>query len=203
MLAREAGGRIVVHCDAAAPGAWRRAPYYAQIKAWATKRADGSRQEVVVLTGNRITFLAPEGEFDLGQRGPGEADAHALRGERQPRRGAARAEARVRRGERRRSAMTVYALAQLTIHDRARYDRYQSRFMEVLKRHKGRVLAADESPQVVEGSWGAREGRAALVCRRSRVSARSRKSADYQAIAVDRLAGADAVVLLVKGIDAG
>jgi hypothetical protein len=72
LLAREAGGRIVVHCDAAAPGAWRRAPYYARIKAWATKRADGSRQEVVVLTGNRITFLAPEGEFDLGQRGPGE-----------------------------------------------------------------------------------------------------------------------------------
>ena len=69
MLAREAGGRIVVHCDAAAPGAWRRAPFYAQIKTWATKRADGSRQEVVVLT--RITFLAPEGEFDLGQRGPG------------------------------------------------------------------------------------------------------------------------------------
>ena len=27
--------------------------------------------------------------------------------------------------------MTVYALAQLTIHDRARYDRYQSRFMQV------------------------------------------------------------------------
>ena len=29
------------------------------------------------------------------------------------------------------------------------------------------------------------------------------ESADYQAIAVDRFAGADAVVLLVKGIDAG
>ena len=49
--------------------------------------------------------------------------------------------------------MTVYALAQLTIHDRARYGRYQSRFMEVLRRHKGRLLAADERPRVLEGRW--------------------------------------------------
>ena len=98
--------------------------------------------------------------------------------------------------------MTVYALAQLTIHDRTRYDRYQSRFMDVLRRHKGRVLAADESPQVVEGTWG-REKVVLLSFADEAAYRAFAESADYQAIAVDRLAGADAVVLLVKGIDAG
>ncbi len=51
--------------------------------------------------------------------------------------------------------MTVYAIAQLTITDRAAYNRYQSRFMSVMSRYKGRVLAADEHPQVVEGQWDA------------------------------------------------
>jgi len=98
--------------------------------------------------------------------------------------------------------MTVYALAQLTIHDRARYDRYQSRFMDVLRRHKGRVLAADESPQVVEGTW--EREKVVLLSFADEAAYRAfAESADYQAIAVDRLAGADAVVLLVKGVDAG
>jgi uncharacterized protein (DUF1330 family) len=98
--------------------------------------------------------------------------------------------------------MTVYALAQLTIHDRTRYDRYQSRFMDVLRRHKGRVLAADESPQVVEGTW--EREKVVLLSFADEAAYRAfAESADYQAIAVDRLAGADAVVLLVKGIDAG
>jgi len=98
--------------------------------------------------------------------------------------------------------MTVYALAQLTIHDRARYDRYQSRFMDVLKRHKGRLLAADESPQVVEGTWE-REKVVLLAFADEAAYLAFAESGEYQAIAVDRLAGADAVVLLVKGIDAG
>ena len=98
--------------------------------------------------------------------------------------------------------MTVYALAQLTIHDRTRYDRYQSRFMDVLRRHKGRVLAADESPQVVEGTWE-REKVVLLSFAEEAAYRAFAEPADYQAIAVDRLAGADAVVLLVKGIDAG
>ena len=40
--------------------------------------------------------------------------------------------------------MSVYAIAQLKITDRAAYDRYQAKFMGVMKRYKGRLLAADE-----------------------------------------------------------
>ena len=49
--------------------------------------------------------------------------------------------------------VTVYAIAQLRFTDRAAYDRYQARFMEVFRRHPGTLLAADESPEVVEGDW--------------------------------------------------
>jgi uncharacterized protein (DUF1330 family) len=39
--------------------------------------------------------------------------------------------------------MTVYAIAQLTITDRTAYDRYQARFMDVMKRFRGRLLAGE------------------------------------------------------------
>jgi len=43
--------------------------------------------------------------------------------------------------------VTVYAIAQITIHDRACYDRYMNAFMPVLTRYGGRLLAADNSPR--------------------------------------------------------
>jgi uncharacterized protein (DUF1330 family) len=49
--------------------------------------------------------------------------------------------------------VTVYAIAQLSIHDRVRYDRYANAFMPVLVKYGGRLLAADERPEVVEGQW--------------------------------------------------
>jgi uncharacterized protein (DUF1330 family) len=47
--------------------------------------------------------------------------------------------------------VTVYAIAALSIHDRLRYDRYVAVFMPVLLKYGGRLLAADERPDVVEG----------------------------------------------------
>jgi uncharacterized protein (DUF1330 family) len=95
--------------------------------------------------------------------------------------------------------MMVYAIAQLSITDRATYDRYQSKFMSVMKRFKGRVLAADESPKVVEGAWD-RE-KVVLLSFPDEPSFREwAESPEYLEIAKDRKAGSDAVVLLVKGI---
>ncbi|MDT5279849.1 MAG: hypothetical protein QOJ20_1044 [Mycobacterium sp.] len=48
--------------------------------------------------------------------------------------------------------MTVYAIAALKFTDRDAYNRYQAAFMDVFQRYAGTVLAADEAPQVVEGS---------------------------------------------------
>ncbi|MDO8294985.1 MAG: DUF1330 domain-containing protein [Caulobacter sp.] len=95
--------------------------------------------------------------------------------------------------------MTVYALAQISITDRAAYERYQARFMEVFQRFSGRLLAADESPSVEEGRWD----RDKVILMSFPDEAAFRAWADspaYQEIARDRHAGSDGVVLLVKGL---
>jgi uncharacterized protein (DUF1330 family) len=95
--------------------------------------------------------------------------------------------------------VTVYAIAQLRFTDRATYDRYQMRFMDVFRRYGGTLLAADERPQVVEGSWD-RE-KVVLMSFPDEDGFRSwSESAEYQEISRDRDAGADTVVLLVKGL---
>jgi uncharacterized protein (DUF1330 family) len=95
--------------------------------------------------------------------------------------------------------MMVYAIAQLSITDRTMYDRYQARFMSVMRQYSGRVLAADESPQVVEGTWD-REKVVLLSFPDEAAFREWAESPEYLEIAKDRKAGADAVVLLVKGI---
>jgi uncharacterized protein (DUF1330 family) len=95
--------------------------------------------------------------------------------------------------------VTVYALALLSITDRAVYDHYQSRFMKVFSRYKGRVLAADEKPLVVEGSWD-RE-KVVLISFPDEAAFREcAESPEYVEIAKDRKAGSHGVVLLVRGI---
>lgn len=97
--------------------------------------------------------------------------------------------------------MSVYAIAQLSITDRKAYERYQARFMEVFRQFEGRLLAADERPAVLEGRW--ERNKVVLMCFPDETAFRRwAESAEYQAIAKDRKQGADAVVLLVKGISA-
>lgn len=95
--------------------------------------------------------------------------------------------------------MTVYAIAQLRLTDRTAYDKYQMRFMDVFRRYHGTLLAADERPQVVEGSWD----REKLVLMSFPDESEFRlwsESVEYQEISKDRDAGADTVVLLVRGL---
>ena len=93
----------------------------------------------------------------------------------------------------------VYVIAQLRITDRAVYNRYQARFMDVMRKFKGRLLAADERPQTVEGAWD-REKVVLLEFPDEPSFREWEGSPEYQEIARDRKAGSDAVVLLVKGI---
>jgi uncharacterized protein (DUF1330 family) len=95
--------------------------------------------------------------------------------------------------------MAVYAIAQLTITDRATYDRYQAKFMGVMKRFQGRVLAADESPGVVEGTWD-RQKVVLLSFPDEAAFQEWAESPEYLEIAKDRKAGSDAVIPQVKGI---
>ena len=98
--------------------------------------------------------------------------------------------------------MTVYVIAQITIHDRAAYDRYLAGFMPVLIQYGGRLLVADEAPEVVQGTWS---GSKVIVLSFADRAAFQRweSSAEYRRIAVDREAGTDGVILLVRGVKAG
>lgn len=98
--------------------------------------------------------------------------------------------------------MTVYVIVQLKMTDRAAYDRYQARFFDVFKKFSGRLLSADENPQVLEGAWD----RDKLVLMSFPDEAAYRAWADspeYLEIARDRKAGAPAIVLLARGFDPG
>lgn len=95
--------------------------------------------------------------------------------------------------------MTVYALAQISIHDREAYNRYQARFMGVFQRFNGRLLAADEAPRVIEGNWD--HQKAVLMAFPDEASFRAwADSPAYQEISKDRVAGSAGVVLLLNGL---
>jgi uncharacterized protein (DUF1330 family) len=95
--------------------------------------------------------------------------------------------------------VTVYILAQLKFTDRSAYDRYQARFMDVFRRFKGRLLAADEHPTLLEGASD-RE-KIVLMSFPDPDEARAfMTDPAYVAISKDRHAGADTVSWLVSGL---
>ena len=95
--------------------------------------------------------------------------------------------------------MSAYVVAQLSIHDRARYDRYAAAFLPTLEPFGGRLLAADEAPEVLEGGWTSEK--LVLIAFPDAAAAKAWAQSDaYRAIAVDRLAASEAVVLLARGV---
>ena len=95
--------------------------------------------------------------------------------------------------------MSVYAIAQISIHDRESYNKYQSRFLDVFKKYRGELLAADEKPQVLEGVWE-REKIILMKFPDEQAFREWAFSPEYQEISKDRQAGSEGVVLLAEGI---
>jgi uncharacterized protein (DUF1330 family) len=94
--------------------------------------------------------------------------------------------------------MTVYVIVQLKMTDRAAYDRYQARFFDVFRNFKGRLLSADEHPEVLEGSWD--RDKLVLMSFPDEAAFQAwATSPEYLEISKDRKAGAEAIVLLAKG----
>lgn len=90
-------------------------------------------------------------------------------------------------------------MAQIAIHDRARYDTYVQGFMDILIAHEGRLLAADERPEVVEGEWP--YDKVILMSFRDREAFRRwAESPEYREISRDRIAATTGVVILAQGI---
>ncbi len=96
--------------------------------------------------------------------------------------------------------MTVYAIAQLKIHDRPLYNRYLERFMDVLKKHNGRLLAADDAPRVLRGE--AQMDKLVILSFADEAAFRAwGASSEYIEISKDRDASSEAVIVFVKGVD--
>jgi uncharacterized protein (DUF1330 family) len=94
--------------------------------------------------------------------------------------------------------LTVYAIVQLKMTDRAAYDRYQARFFDVFKKFSGRLLSADENPAVLEGTWD--RDKLVLMSFPDEAAFHAwANSPEYLEIAKDREAGAQAIVLLARG----
>jgi len=96
--------------------------------------------------------------------------------------------------------VTVYAIAQLRIHDRAPYERYAAAFMPVLRQYGGRLVVADGKPEVAEGQW---DGNRVVVLAFEDRDAFSTwaTSPEYRAIVQDRWDAAETTILLVRGVD--
>lgn len=94
--------------------------------------------------------------------------------------------------------MTCYFLARLTIHDPAGYARYLEGTDEPLARFGARVLAVDESPQVLEGGWPC--SRTVLIEFPDEAAARAwYDSLEYQAIAQYRHRSATGDAVFLRG----
>ena len=95
--------------------------------------------------------------------------------------------------------MSCYVLAQLKFRDVAAYRRYQAQFFEVMRPFKGRLLVADEAPRVLEGSWS--RDKVVLIWFPDEASFHDWERSDAsQRIARDRIAGAETVSLLLRGL---
>jgi len=57
--------------------------------------------------------------------------------------------------------MSVYFMASISIHDAREYQKYLDRSQEIFARHRGRYLAVDQRPEILEGEWN--YGRAVLI----------------------------------------
>jgi uncharacterized protein (DUF1330 family) len=90
----------------------------------------------------------------------------------------------------------VYVLAQMSIHDRERYDNYAARFMATLEGTSGRLLAADEAVRILEGEWNLDKVVLLEFADEGAYEAWVTSEA-YQAIVGDRLAATDGNAVLI------
>jgi len=97
--------------------------------------------------------------------------------------------------------MSVYVIAQLTFTKEDLYRRYQARFFDVFMQFKGKLLVADEKPATLEGNWP-HDKIVVMEFPDSAEAERFISSPAYREISKDRIAGAETVSLLVRGLPA-
>ena len=71
MFVRHEGNLVAIHVDPSDPAAWRREPFFQQIKTFATRAVD-TQQQVAVYIKNRVIVVFPNKEVDVGTMNPGD-----------------------------------------------------------------------------------------------------------------------------------
>ena len=96
--------------------------------------------------------------------------------------------------------MTVYLIGKITIKDRDEYANYEAGFMDIFGQYEGKLLAVDESPEVIEGSWVTT--RTVLTSFPSKDAAKAwYQSEAYQSLAKHRWAASNSDIAILTGMD--
>lgn len=96
--------------------------------------------------------------------------------------------------------MTHYFAAQIRIHDKDEYEKYLENFDEIFSKYKGKYLAIDESPIVLEGNWN--YTKTVLVEFKSKSDFEDWYFSDgYQSILKHRLAASHCDTILIEGLE--
>ena len=65
LVTEKDGNRIIAKVDPQQPDAWKRRPYYQQLKEWAA-RSMSFRGQVIAAVGQRMYMIFPDRDVDLG-----------------------------------------------------------------------------------------------------------------------------------------
>ena len=96
--------------------------------------------------------------------------------------------------------MSHYIIAQIDIADRAQYANYESGFMEIFAKYAGKLLAVDEQPRLLEGSWP--YTRTVLIEFPTAEAALDwYQSEEYQDLAKHRFASSSANITMISGFE--
>jgi len=97
--------------------------------------------------------------------------------------------------------MPAYLIAQVTIHDWATYEKYVAGFLEAFAGFEGRVLAAADDVEVLEGAWPPRTRAVVLEFPSMEHAKRWYHSPGYQSLAQHRFKAATSNLILVDGYE--
>jgi len=96
--------------------------------------------------------------------------------------------------------MTHYLIAKIEIDDREEYAKYEAGFIDIFMKYKGKMLAVDEDPEVLEGEWPAT--RTVLVeFPDSKAAHDWYDSEEYQTLAQHRFKASDGNIIMIKGFE--
>lgn len=94
--------------------------------------------------------------------------------------------------------MSTYFIANIKIHDPQEYDKYLEGYDDVFEKYRGKVIAVDEGPTVLEGKWP--YTRAVMIRFPNEYELkRWYDSPEYQALAKHRRQASEADIIVVHG----